>query len=213
MWIGGLGLGESPSERTEAVEASLGALPPALLRLAACGDGPLAMLRLVLAGVDVVDSDYPHLLTQFGYVACFAIEPSDVRAAPAGGAAGAAAGASVGAAGVDRGAGAAAGAAVAPGTAPVTLCGDATKFNARDRGMALDPAPLVPGCTCYACRTHSRAYVHHLLNVHEMLAPTLLQCHNTHHFLRLFQRVRAEVAADTLPAYLRWFADVNGIHE
>jgi hypothetical protein len=38
----------------------------------------------------------------------------------------------------------------------------------------LDESPLVDGCKCYTCRKHSRAYIYHLLNTHEMLAQTLL---------------------------------------
>ena len=29
----------------------------------------------------------------------------------------------------------------------------------------LDKGPLVKGCKCYACKKHTRAYVHHLLQV------------------------------------------------
>lgn len=41
--------------------------------------------------------------------------------------------------------------------------------------------PLQPGCACYTCRHHHRAYVHHLLRAREMLGWTLLQLHN--HFV------------------------------
>jgi queuine tRNA-ribosyltransferase subunit QTRTD1 len=37
-----------------------------------------------------------------------------------------------------------------------------------------DLSPLAAGCTCYACKRHHRAYIHHLLQVKEMLAWTLL---------------------------------------
>ncbi|CAI2180070.1 7122_t:CDS:2 [Funneliformis geosporum] len=33
-----------------------------------------------------------------------------------------------------------------------------------------DVRPLLAGCQCYSCKNHTRAYVHHLLNTHEMLA-------------------------------------------
>ncbi|KAL2128981.1 hypothetical protein VTI74DRAFT_8389 [Chaetomium olivicolor] len=38
--------------------------------------------------------------------------------------------------------------------------------------------PLSPTCTCYACSSHHRAYVQHLLSAREMLGWTLLQVHN-----------------------------------
>jgi tRNA-guanine family transglycosylase len=37
-----------------------------------------------------------------------------------------------------------------------------------------DTQPLLVGCQCYSCQNHTRAYIHHLLNTHEMLASVLL---------------------------------------
>lgn len=54
-------------------------------------------------------------------------------------------------------------------------------------------APLVEGCSCYACTAHHRAYLHHLLNAREMLAWTLLQVHNHHTMHRFFSGVRASL--------------------
>lgn len=48
-----------------------------------------------------------------------------------------------------------------------------------------DVSPLSPGCECYTCRRHHRAYIHHLLQAKEMLAWTLLQIHN-HSIMDLF---------------------------
>ncbi|KAM0276468.1 hypothetical protein ACHAQH_006733 [Verticillium albo-atrum] len=56
-------------------------------------------------------------------------------------------------------------------------------------------APLTPGCQCYACTKHHRAYVHHLLNANEMLAWTLLQVHNHHVVSEFFAGIRAAFAA------------------
>ncbi|CAN8096069.1 unnamed protein product [Discula destructiva] len=56
-------------------------------------------------------------------------------------------------------------------------------------------APLVKGCTCYACTAHHRAYLHHLLNAREMLAWTLLQIHNHHVVSNFFAGIRASLAA------------------
>lgn len=38
--------------------------------------------------------------------------------------------------------------------------------------------PLLEGCSCYACTSHHRAYMRHLLNAKEMLGWNLLQLHN-----------------------------------
>lgn len=59
---------------------------------------------------------------------------------------------------------------------------------------AISLEPLVKGCTCYACSSHHRAYLHHLLNAREMLAWTLLQIHNHHVISNFFAGVRASLA-------------------
>ncbi|KAJ4389381.1 hypothetical protein N0V93_006848 [Gnomoniopsis smithogilvyi] len=54
--------------------------------------------------------------------------------------------------------------------------------------------PLLKECTCYACSSHHRAYLHHLLNAREMLAWTLLQIHNHHVITSFFAGIRASLA-------------------
>ena len=46
--------------------------------------------------------------------------------------------------------------------------------------FASDVSPLLKECQCYTCTNHHRAFVHHLLNVKEMLGWVLLQLHNHH---------------------------------
>ncbi|OJD32967.1 trna-guanine transglycosylase family protein [Diplodia corticola] len=50
---------------------------------------------------------------------------------------------------------------------------------------ATDLSPLTPGCECYACTRHHRAYLRHLLAAKEMLGWVLIQVHN-HHVIDLF---------------------------
>jgi len=66
-------------------------------------------------------------------------------------------------------------------------------INLYDRKLELDDRALVPNCRCYTCRSHSRAYLHHLHNVHEMLAVTLLTVHNLHNFLAFFDQIQASI--------------------
>mmetsp|Transcript_30163 Transcript_30163/g.85171 ORF Transcript_30163/g.85171 Transcript_30163/m.85171 type:complete len:393 (+) Transcript_30163:100-1278(+) len=61
---------------------------------------------------------------------------------------------------------------------------DSMKMSLYNVGYRTDKLPLVPGCTCAACRSHTRAYIHHLLSTHEMLGLVLLEVHNTHHLLQ-----------------------------
>ncbi|KAF3654172.1 putative U-box domain-containing protein 35-like [Capsicum annuum] len=56
-----------------------------------------------------------------------------------------------------------------------------------------DISPIVDDCKCYTCQNHTKAYINHLLNVHEMLAHVLLEIHNTHHFLGFFRSIREAI--------------------
>ncbi|EFW16060.1 hypothetical protein D8B26_006213 [Coccidioides posadasii str. Silveira] len=58
---------------------------------------------------------------------------------------------------------------------------------------AVDTEPLKPGCQCYTCKNHHRAYIQHLLNAKEMLAWTLLQIHNHHVMDQFFAAVRGSI--------------------
>ena len=58
----------------------------------------------------------------------------------------------------------------------------------------LSPLPLHPHCRCYTCTHHTRAYLHHLLVVKEMLAHVLLDLHNWHVVGELFVEVRRVLA-------------------
>jgi queuine tRNA-ribosyltransferase len=58
-----------------------------------------------------------------------------------------------------------------------------------------DPAPLESNCSCYTCRHFSRAYLHHLFNVDEMLGPSLLTFHNIAYYLRLMAQMRQAIEA------------------
>jgi len=56
-----------------------------------------------------------------------------------------------------------------------------------------DPRPLEEGCTCYACRNFTRAYVRHLLNVGEILGLRLVTMHNLHCYLEFMRDMRQAI--------------------
>jgi queuine tRNA-ribosyltransferase len=58
--------------------------------------------------------------------------------------------------------------------------------NARYRE---DARPPDPSCTCYACRTVSRAYLRHLHLANEMQAATLMTIHNLSFYLDTLRRI------------------------
>jgi queuine tRNA-ribosyltransferase len=59
--------------------------------------------------------------------------------------------------------------------------------NARYR---MDVTPLDASCTCYTCRNFTRAYLHHLQRVNEMLGARLNTLHNLHYYQALMRRMR-----------------------
>jgi queuine tRNA-ribosyltransferase len=63
----------------------------------------------------------------------------------------------------------------------------------KNAAYASDFTPLDPECTCYACTHFSRAYLRHLFNAGEILAPRLLTPHNLHFYLGLMKGLRAAV--------------------
>jgi queuine tRNA-ribosyltransferase len=56
-----------------------------------------------------------------------------------------------------------------------------------------DERPIESECPCPACRQFTRAYLHHLFNVEEMLGPILLTLHNIAFYLRLMAQIRQAI--------------------
>jgi queuine tRNA-ribosyltransferase len=57
-------------------------------------------------------------------------------------------------------------------------------------------APIQDDCECYACRHHTRAYLHYLARSKELTAVRLLTLHNLTFMRSLMQRLRAAIEAD-----------------
>jgi queuine tRNA-ribosyltransferase len=68
-----------------------------------------------------------------------------------------------------------------------------------------DEQPIDPRCGCPVCARYSRAYLHHLYNVKEMLASRLNTIHNLWYFAELMRQVRAAVADGTLSLFREEF--------
>ncbi|MCB2130785.1 MAG: tRNA-guanine transglycosylase, partial [Rhodobacteraceae bacterium] len=68
-----------------------------------------------------------------------------------------------------------------------------------------DPRPLDEACACPACRTYSRAYLHHVFRAGEMISGMLLTWHNLHYYQELMSGLRAAIAAGTLADFVREF--------
>jgi queuine tRNA-ribosyltransferase len=75
--------------------------------------------------------------------------------------------------------------------------------NARYRD---DTGPLDPACDCYTCRNFTRAYLHHLQRVNEILGARLNTIHNLHYYLELMRRIRTAIREE---AFGRFAAGVR----
>ena len=62
---------------------------------------------------------------------------------------------------------------------------------------AEDERPIDPECACPVCRRYSRAYLHHLFMVKEMLGARLNSIHNLWYFSDLMRRIREALLEGT----------------
>jgi queuine tRNA-ribosyltransferase len=84
-----------------------------------------------------------------------------------------------------------------------TRFGDLRLRNARYK---TDERPVDETCTCYTCKTFSRAYLHHLDRCGEMLGPMLTSIHNLHYYLNLMQEARDALDVGGFAAFQAKFA-------
>jgi queuine tRNA-ribosyltransferase len=68
-----------------------------------------------------------------------------------------------------------------------------------------DPRPLDEDCTCPACRSYSRAYLHHVFRAGEMISGMLLTWHNLHYYQELMAGMRAAIAEGCFAAFVAAF--------
>ncbi|MEY3105172.1 MAG: hypothetical protein RJA72_1204 [Pseudomonadota bacterium] len=83
-----------------------------------------------------------------------------------------------------------------------TRRGDLRLRNARFKD---DEKPIDPGCACYCCRHFSRAYVHHLQRVDEMLGAQLATIHNLYFYLDIMRQMREAIEAACFEDWRREF--------
>ncbi len=78
------------------------------------------------------------------------------------------------------------------------------RIRLTDQRFRRDMYPLDKSCDCYTCTTFSRAYLHHLFRVGEVLAATLCTLHNVHWFSSFMTRMRASIIEGSFEAYRAW---------
>jgi queuine tRNA-ribosyltransferase len=90
---------------------------------------------------------------------------------------------------------------------PTRLARHGSAFTSRGR-IALrnacfieDFLPLEPGCQCFTCRNHSRAYLNHLCKQKEMAGAILLAIHNVSYLIEEAQECRKAILAGRFQAH------------
>jgi queuine tRNA-ribosyltransferase len=72
------------------------------------------------------------------------------------------------------------------------------RINLRNAQYTEDPRPVQEDCTCYTCRTFSRAYLRHLLKAGEISALRLATIHNIYYLMELMRQIRTAIQANRL---------------
>lgn len=85
-----------------------------------------------------------------------------------------------------------------------TRYGDIKLRNAKHKH---DLRPLDESCDCYCCRNFSRAYLHHLQKVNEILGARLNTIHNLHYYLNLMKEIREALDQGNFEAWCKKFAE------
>ncbi len=84
-----------------------------------------------------------------------------------------------------------------------TRFGDIRLKNARYKS---DTRPLDETCGCHTCRTFSRAYLHHLHKLGEILGARLNTIHNLYYYQALMRDMRAAIEAGKMHEFRARFA-------
>ena len=86
---------------------------------------------------------------------------------------------------------------------PTRNARNGTLFTSRGRvaiknvKYARDERPLDEACSCYTCRTFSRAYLRHLYERDEITSAVLNTIHNLHFYLDIFRKIRHSISSNS----------------
>jgi queuine tRNA-ribosyltransferase subunit QTRTD1 len=185
--VGGLGTGETPEQRAEIIQIAFKNVSPEKVRMISSVGTPEEVLAAVSQGVDLFDLSFVLDVTAGGYALHFPIDLLSETKED--------------------------GNTIIENVSSIgnhyessaNSGSDDTKINLWAVIYKKDARPLVPGCSCLACTSHTRGYIHHLLESHEMTAQVLLEAHNTTHYLKFFKALQRAVVQGTLKEYMERF--------
>jgi queuine tRNA-ribosyltransferase len=78
-------------------------------------------------------------------------------------------------------------------------------INIRNSKYRTDNRPLEENCACYACKNHSRAYLHHLTKSGEILSAMLITEHNLFYYQRLMVDIRGAIEQGKMKSFAAKF--------
>ena len=79
------------------------------------------------------------------------------------------------------------------------------RINIKHARYARDEQPVDSGCSCYTCRTYSRAYLRHLFVSHELTSYYLNTLHNLFFYTNFLERIRQSIADGTFREFYENF--------
>ncbi len=75
------------------------------------------------------------------------------------------------------------------------------RMNLLNKKYELDERPIEEGCQCPACKSYSRAYIHHLFKAKEMLGMRLCVLHNLYFYNTMMDEIRKAIEEQRFAAY------------
>ncbi|XP_069700890.1 queuine tRNA-ribosyltransferase accessory subunit 2 [Periplaneta americana] len=170
------------------LQETLKHLPSGKLRMVHGCWSPGAVLQLVELGIDAFDSSYPHIVTERGGALLFQNCLASADAADS----------STLEQPLKKKQRTLVDGIAAANSSPEHGSDIKYEITLTDKKYAEDFSPLSDSCRCLACRQHTRAYIHHLLQTRELLGPVLLSIHNLHHYLEFFRSIREALKSNSL---------------
>lgn len=84
-------------------------------------------------------------------------------------------------------------------------------INIRNAKHREDLKPLDEKCGCYACKNHSRAYLHHLVKANEILGSMLMSEHNIFYYQDLMRDIRQAIEEKRFDEFAKEFFNSSDI--
>ena len=85
---------------------------------------------------------------------------------------------------------------------------DAGRIRMTDKRFRTDMYPPDTACDCYTCSRFTRAYLHHLFRVGEILAASLATIHNLHWYASFMKRMRQSIVEGRFEEFRKWVHEV-----